>query len=99
MIIIEIEPENVAMLKIKHNIHEDADDNNHILKIAIMVGHTLGNLHRPIRVERNTVYFPIQADNELQMFRKLFVQINEHLDIINTKMIFEPEEVTQIREH
>jgi urease accessory protein len=99
MIIIEIEPENVAMLKIKHNIHEDADDNNHILKIAIRVGHTLGNLHRPIRVERNTVYFPIQTDNELQMFRKLFVQINEHLDIINTKMIFEPEEVTQIREH
>jgi urease accessory protein len=101
MIVIEIEPENVAMLEIKDNIHEDADDNHHyhIMEIAMRIGHMIGNLHRPIMLERNTVYFPIQADNELEMFRKLVSQINEHLEVRSTKMIFEPQEGTQIHGH
>ena len=104
MIVIEIEPENVAMIEIKDNIHEDADDghhnnHHHIVEIATRVGHMIGNLHRPIRLERNTVYFPIQTDNELDMFRKLLGQINEHLEVRSTKMVFEPEEGTLIHEH
>jgi urease accessory protein len=104
MIVIEIEPENVAMIEIKDNIHEDADDghhnnHHHIVEIATRVGHMIGNLHRPIRLERNTVYFPIQADSELDMFRKLLAQINEHLEVKSTRMVFEPEEGTQMHEH
>src|SRR6188472_2043918 len=55
MLIVEIEPENVAMLEIKSNLHGDD-----IIKLPVTVGHTIGNLHRPIKVEENKIYFPIQ---------------------------------------
>jgi urease accessory protein len=94
MIVIELEPENVAMIEIKYNIHQDD-----IIEVPVRVGHTIGNLHRPIKLEGNKIYFPIQADTELDMFRKLFGHLNEHLEIKKTKMVFEPEEGTQIHEH
>jgi urease accessory protein len=94
IVLVEIEPENVAMIEIKDNIHEDD-----IVQIPVMVGHTIGNLHRPIKLEANKIYFPIQADTELEMFKKLFASISKHLEIKKTKMIFEPEEGTEIHEH
>ncbi|TLY06189.1 MAG: hypothetical protein E6K92_00005 [Thaumarchaeota archaeon] len=36
-----------------------------------MVGHTIGNRHRPIAVDHDTISFPIQAESELDTFRKL----------------------------
>jgi urease accessory protein len=94
MIIVEMEPENVAVIEIKDNIHD-----HDIIEIPVRVGHTIGNLHRPLKLEKNKIYFPIQADSELEMFRKLFAPIAEHLDINNTKIVFEPEEGTEIHEH
>jgi urease accessory protein len=94
MVVVEIEPENVAMIKIKNNITQD--DN---IEVPVKVGHTIGNLHRPIKLEGNKIWFPIQADTELEMFKKLFGHINEHLEIGMTKMVFEPEEGTEIHEH
>src|ERR687885_2505010 len=57
MVTVEIEPENVAMLEIKGNLHGDD-----IIKLPVTIGHTIGNLHRPIKIEQNKVYFPIQSD-------------------------------------
>jgi urease accessory protein len=94
MVIVELEPENVAMIEIKDNIHD-----HDIIKIPVRVGHTIGNLHRPLKLEGNKIYFPIQADSELELFRKLLAPIAGHLDINNTKMVFEPEEGTEIHEH
>lgn len=94
MVVVEIEPENVAMIEIKDNIHEDD-----IVEVPVRVGHTIGNLHRPIKLEGNKIYFPIQADTELEMFKKLFAPIDDHLEIKKTKMVFEPEEDTEIHEH
>jgi urease accessory protein len=94
MVIVEMEPENVAVIEIKDNIHD-----HDIIEIPVRVGHTIGNLHRPLKLEGNKIYFPIQADSELEIFRKLFAPIAEHLEINNTKMIFEPEEGTEIHEH
>lgn len=94
MVVVEIEPENVAMIEIKDNIHEDD-----IVEIPVRVGHTIGNLHRPIKLEGNKIYFPIQADTELEMFKKLFAPINDHLEIKKTMMVFEPEEDTEVHEH
>ena len=92
MVVVEIEAENVLMIEIKENIHED-------IEVPLRVGHTIGNLHRPIKIERHKIYFPIQADTELEMFKKLFEPIDEHLDIKKRMMIFEPEEVMEIHEH
>ncbi|MGB8935468.1 MAG: hypothetical protein WCC17_10235 [Candidatus Nitrosopolaris sp.] len=59
---------------------------------------TTGNLHRPIKLEENKIYFPIQADTEMEMFKKLFETINEHLVIKKTAMVFKPEDGTEIHE-
>jgi len=94
MLIVEIEPENVAMLEIKGNL--DDDD---IISLPVTVGHTIGNLHRPIKIEENKIYFPIQADSEIDMFRKLLGSANQHIKITNTKIVFEPDEAMNIHEH
>jgi urease accessory protein len=94
MVIVEMEPENVAVIEIKDNMYD-----HDIIEIPVRVGHTIGNLHRPLKLEGNKIYFPIQADSELEIFRKLFAPIAEHLEINNTKMVFEPEEGTEIHEH
>ncbi|MDQ6666669.1 MAG: hypothetical protein M3Y53_00405 [Thermoproteota archaeon] len=94
MVVVGIEPEDVIMIEIRDNMHED--DN---VDVPVRVGHTIGNLHRPIKLEGNKIYFPIQADTELEMFKKLFEPINEHLDIKKTTMVFESEAGTEIHEH
>ena len=94
MVVVGIESEDVIMIEIRDNIHQDD-----IVEVPVRVGHTIGNLHRPIRLEGNKIYFPIQADTELEMFKKLFEPINEHLDIKKTTMVFESEAGTEIHEH
>src|SRR5215469_3543810 len=94
MVIVEIEPENVLMIEIKENIHEDD-----VLEVPVRVGHTIGNLHLPIKIERHKIFFPIQADTEVEMFKKLFEPVNEHLDIKKRLMVFEPEEGMEMHEH
>lgn len=94
MVVLEIQPEDVVMIQVKNNL-----DQNHAIEIPVRIGHTIGNLHRPIKLERNKIYFPIQADTELDMFKKLFAPINDHLEIQKTTMVFEPEEGTEIHEH
>jgi urease accessory protein len=49
-------------------------------------------------LEENKIYFPIQADTEMEMFKKLFETINEHLDIKKIAMVFKPEDGTEIHE-
>lgn len=94
MIIIEIEPESVATI----SINEDIENANSI-EIPVRLGHTIGNLHRPLRIDGRKIYFPIQADSELEMFRKLLNPIIDHIEINMAKMVFEPEEGTHIHEH
>jgi len=94
MIIVEIEPESVAAI----SINEDSTNFTSI-DIPIILGHTIGNLHRPLKVEGRTIYFPIQADTELEMFRRLLEPIIDHVEISKTHMVFEPEERSHIHEH
>ena len=94
IVVVGIEPEDVIMIEIRDNIHEDD-----IIEVPVRVGHTIGNLHRPIKLEGNKIYFPIQADTELEMFKKLFEPVKEHLDIKKTTLVFEPEDGTEIHEH
>ena len=93
MVVVGIEPESVIMIEIRENIHQDD-----VVEVPVRIGHTIGNLHRPIKLEGNKIYFPIQANTELEMFKKLFEPINEHLDIKKTTMVFEPEDGTEIHE-
>lgn len=94
MIAVEIEPESVAVVEVRNNIHEDER-----VEVPVRIGHTIGNLHRPIKLEGNKIYFPIQAETEIEMFRKLFTPLEDHVEIRATKMVFEPEEEMDVHEH
>ena len=94
MITIELEPENVAVVQVKDNIHE-----HDAVEVPVRIGHAIGNLHRPIRLEGRKIYFPIQADPEIDMFKKIFAPLLDHLEISQAKMVFEPEEGMDVHEH
>ena len=94
MITIELEPENLAVIEVKDNIHE-----HDAVEVPATIGHAIGNLHRPIKLEGRKIYFPIQTDSEIDMFKKIFGRLSDHLQITQTKMVFEPEEETDVHEH
>ena len=94
MVIMELEPENLAVIHVKDNIPEyDA------VQVPVTIGHAIGNLHRPIKLEGRKIYFPIQTDSEIEMFKKIFGRLLDHLEITQAKMVFEPEEETDVHEH
>jgi urease accessory protein len=94
MVIMELEPENLAVIQVKDNIHE-----HDAVQVPVTIGHAIGNLHRPIKLEGRKIYFPIQTDSEIEMFKKIFAQVLDHLEITQAKMVFEPEEGTDVHEH
>ncbi|HZB80595.1 MAG TPA: hypothetical protein VE264_04890 [Nitrososphaera sp.] len=94
MIIIELEPENLAVVEVKDNIHQ-----HNAVEVPATIGHAIGNLHRPIKLEGRKIYFPIQTDSEIDMFKKIFGRHLDHLEITQTKMVFEPDEGTDVHEH
>jgi urease accessory protein len=93
MIVVEIAPERVAVVSLKNM------KDNHLFETAVRIGHTIGNLHRPIRLEDNKIFVPIQADSELDLLRKFFSPIGEHVEVSSTIIVFEPEEGTNVHEH
>jgi urease accessory protein len=94
MITVELEPEIVAVVQVKDNIHE-----HDVVEVPVRIGHVIGNLHRPIKLEGRKIYFPIQADREVDMFKKVFGSLLDHLEITQAKMVFEPEEGIDVHEH
>ncbi len=94
MVVVELEEENLAMIRIMDDTPID-----HVVEIAVRIGHTIGNLHRPIKVEDRSIYFPIQTDTEIEMLKRLLDTILTHVVIEKTRMIFEPEEGIEVHEH
>jgi urease accessory protein len=95
IIIVEIETESVAVLNFKSDDSRDHD----LFALAVRIGHSLGNLHRPIKVVGETIYVPIQADTEIDLLKKIFKPLQHHLDIAKDQIVFEPEEGMQAHEH
>lgn len=94
MIIVCIAPENVAIVEFFNIIQTD-----HLLKVGLTIGHAIGNLHRPLRIEEDRAIFPIQSLNELELFKRLFYSIRDHIDIKSDNMIFEANLGPNIYEH
>lgn len=93
IIVVEVQPERVAVIAIE-NIAS-----HHLLEIAAKVGHTIGNLHRPIKIENNNIILPIQAESELDLLKKIIGSITEHINITSTTMVFEAEVGAEVHEH
>jgi len=64
-IVVEQLPEKVVSISIRK------DDPDKMIGLAALIGHTIGNRHRPIAIDHGTISFPIQAESEVDTFRKL----------------------------
>jgi urease accessory protein len=86
MVIAKRETENVATV----TLNNDASTQQ-LLDSATKLGHIIGNMHRPIRVTNNKIYFPIQSNSEIELFKKLFYNLKQNIDIKIENIIFEPD--------
>jgi urease accessory protein len=91
-IIVEQMPEKVISIKTKRT-----NENSEVL---VTLGHIIGNRHRPIQIDKNgRIVFPILAESELEVFKKLFSKIIDQIDIKVEELIFEPRNGTDVHEH
>ena len=88
-IIVEQIPEKVISVKLKEN-----NEN-----IAILLGHIIGNRHRPIAMKDKVILFPIQEDSELEIFQRLFKEIIDHIELKIEEEIFLPHTSADVHEH
>ena len=88
-IIVEQIPEKVISVKLKEN-----NEN-----IAILLGHIIGNRHRPISIKDKMILFPIQEDSELEIFQRLFKEIIDHIELKIEEEIFLPHTSADVHEH
>ena len=95
MIVVEVEPEDVAVLTLKR----DETPDNELFEVAVRIGHSIGNLHRPIKIEGEKIYLPIQANSEIELLKKILAPIHDHLSITQDKIVFETDEGLQTHEH
>ena len=102
MILVEMSPELVAVLGFKvSSTSENPGQNNNpdSIDMAIKIGHTIGNLHRPLKLEENRVIFPIQTVDEIDLFQRLLPSLKDHIVIKPDNLIFEPDQGFDIHEH
>ena len=101
MIIVKLSTELVAIINFKsQSIYIDQNQNYFDqINIAIKIGHTIGNLHRPLKLKENKIIFPIQTKDEINLFQKLLVDVKDHINITFDEIIFEPDRGFDIHEH
>ena len=88
-LVIEQLPEKVIVITLK-------EKNTNVL---VLLGHIIGNRHRPISIQNGEVLFPIQTDSEKEVFTKLFQSIINHIEISITEKIFSPNLGANVHEH
>jgi len=64
-IVVEQLPEKVVSIRI------EKDSMEKMVGLAALIGHVIGNRHRPIAVDHDTLSFPVLAESEVDTFRKL----------------------------
>jgi len=89
-IVVEQLPEKVICIKLKTKSMVD---------VMVLLGHIIGNRHRPISIQRDVISFPIQADSEKEIFTKLFQNIINHIEITVEEQIFLPHSGADVHGH
>ncbi|MDE1725977.1 MAG: Urease accessory protein [Thaumarchaeota archaeon] len=90
-ILVEQLPEKVISIKIK-----SLNDNPVGL---LTLGHIVGNRHKPIVINNDVLSFPIQADSEADVFKKLLSGIVANLEFDVEEQIFQPQHGMYMHEH
>ena len=89
-IVVEQLPEKIITVRLK---------NKKMTDVMVLLGHIIGNRHRPISIKEDEVSFPIQADSEKDVFTKLFQNIINHIEITMEEKIFFPHSGADVHEH
>lgn len=90
-VVVEQIPEKVITVKTK-----EKDDT---FEVLVLLGHIIGNRHRPISLEDKSVTFPIQAESELEVFERLFAPIIGKIEMSIDEKIYKPDERMNVHEH
>ena len=89
IILIEQLPEKTLTVKFMEN------DKN----LFLLVGHIIGNRHRPISIKNETISFPIHDDSEMELFERLFHQVIDKIDLSIDEQRFIPRVGMDVHEH
>jgi urease accessory protein len=89
-IVVEQLPEKIITVRLK---------NKEMTEVMVLLGHIIGNRHRPISIKRDEISFPIQADSEKEVFAKLFQSIINHIEMTVEERIFSPHSGDDTHEH
>ena len=89
-IVLEQLPEKVISVKIKAKNKAE---------LMFLVGHIVGNRHRPVSLQGDEILFPIQADSELETFAKLFEGIINSIELTIKEQVFYPTLGGDLHEH
>lgn len=65
-IVVEQLPEKVVSVSVSKK-----NGSEKMIGLAALIGHAIGNRHRPIAVDHGTISFPIQAESEVDVFKKI----------------------------
>jgi len=89
-IVVEQLPEKIITVRLKDKKMTD---------VMVLLGHIIGNRHRPISIKSDEISFPIQADSEREVFTKLFQEIINHIEMTVEERIFYPHSGADVHEH
>ena len=88
-ILIEQLPEKTLVVKFKENRKG----------LFLLVGHIIGNRHRPISIRNETISFPIHDDSEMELFERLFHEVINEIDLSIDEQCFIPHTSMDVHEH
>ena len=88
-ILIEQLPEKTLTVKFKENRKD----------LFLLVGHIIGNRHRPISIRNETISFPIHDDSEMELFERLFHEVIHKIDLSIDEQCFIPHTSMDVHEH
>ena len=88
-ILIEQLPEKILTVKFKENRKD----------LFLLVGHIIGNRHRPISIRNETISFPIHDDSEMELFERLFHEVINEIDLSIDEQCFIPHTSMDVHEH
>ena len=92
LVVIQQMPEKVISVKIKEN-------EANFEEILVILGHIIGNRHRPIQIENEKIIFPILSESELEIFEKLFSYIINQIEMKIEERVFYPQGNMDVHEH
>lgn len=97
--VISIDSVNILVEQLPEKVIRIRPKEQKNLELFVMIGHIVGNRHRPIAYEDNTITFPIYSESELDLFKTLFKDIMDKIELGVEEKVFQPNKAMNVHEH